>query len=394
MTTRAANMDWRRLTRLDRDALNFITAQMQARYGGTLTLLEIEEAILDAFGMHVRIATRGRDIGVITLSFAEIGVPAGSARAQHVRSPKMELLPRETTDKITAAFMRARESLPRFGVKLAATSLVWVPLPEWTECRDTIAEIRAEVAGIVRREILDRYTELRESWREKAREKAAEAYQSLMDAGVEITVERETFVDRYVERVLDAFPSYGQIQNGIDMFYETSRPSPDDLIQAVIGFRDEHLRQKARAADLEAAKKLEAAERRKMLRERADIWRCQAVQASVLSEMAQEAGAEILKLALPVGEGVMTLTAGASRKLKNEIGRWLDTTGALVSTAELDDLMRQALWELDQPAKKRSASHVRRLLSNLSQELARTGQPNTLYQSIGLGVLNLQEIER
>jgi hypothetical protein len=391
MPRNAANTDWRRLTRLDRETLNFITAQMQARYGASLTLLEIEEAILDTFGIHVRIATKGRELGVITLSFAEIGVPPESARARHVRSPKMDLLPRETTDKITAAFARARDSLPRFGVKLPPTSLVWVPLPEWPACRDTVQAIRTEVAGIVRTELLDRYTQLREDWRAKAREKAGEAYRSLSDAGVEIEDDRETFIARYVERVLDAFPSYGQIQNGIDLFYETSRPSPEDLIAAVIAFRDEHLRRKARAQDLEAAKKREAAERRKMLVERAEIWRAQAEQASLLSEMAQEAGAKILKIALPVGEGLSQISAGSSRKLKNEINRWLDATGALVSTQELDDLMRQILWELDQPAKKRSASHIRALLFTLSQELYRVGQPNVLYATIGVGILSLQE---
>jgi hypothetical protein len=75
MSTNAANIDWRRLTRLDREALDFITRKMQERYGSYLTLLEIEEAILDAFGMHVRLATRGREMGVISLSFSDIGVP-------------------------------------------------------------------------------------------------------------------------------------------------------------------------------------------------------------------------------------------------------------------------------------------------------------------------------
>jgi hypothetical protein len=392
MRTPAVNSDWRRLTRLDRAALNYITTKMHQRYGETLTLLDIEGAILDAFGMHVRIATKGRELGVITLGFAEIGVPEGSARAAHVRPPKMELLPRETTDKIAAACARARDALLRFGVRLAATSLVWIPLPEWPACAETVAEIRAEVARIVREELLDRYMPLREAWRERAREKAIESYRSLLDAGVEIEDEQDDFIARYVVRVLDAFPSYGQIQNGIDLFYETSRPSPDELIQAVIAFRDAYLDEKARAADLEAAKKREAAERKKMLVERAEIWRAQAEQASALSEMAQEAGAEILKIALPVGEGLSQLTAGASRKLKNEIQRWLDSTGALVSTQELDDLMRQVLWELDQPAKKRSAAHLRALLFTLSQELSRVGQPNALYATIGAGVLNLQEV--
>jgi hypothetical protein len=392
MRTPAVNSDWRRLTRLDRAALNYITTKMHQRYGETLTLLDIEGAILDAFGMHVRIATKGRELGVITLGFAEIGVPEGSARAAHVRPPKMELLPRETTDKIAAACARARDALPRFGVRLAATSLVWIPLPEWPACGETVAEIRAEVARIVREELLDRYMPLREAWRERAREKAIESYRSLLDAGVEIEDEQDDFIARYVVRVLDAFPSYGQIQNGIDLFYETSRPSPDELIQAVIAFRDAYLDEKARAADLEAAKKREAAERKKMLFERAEIWRAQAEQASALSEMAQEAGAEILKIALPVGEGLSQLTAGASRKLKNEIQRWLDATGALVSTQELDDLMRQVLWELDQPAKKRSSAHLRALLFTLSQELSRVGQPNVLYAGIGAGVLSLQEV--
>jgi hypothetical protein len=388
----AANSDWRRLTRLDRKALNYITTRMHERYGDGLTLLDIEGAILDAFGIHVRIGTRGRELGVITIGFADIGVPEGSARAAHVRPPKMDLLPRETTDKITAAFARARDALPRFGVRLPATSLVWVPLPEWPECREAVAEIQADVARIVREELLDSYMPLREAWRERAREKAVESYRSLLDAGVEIEVDQDDFIARYVGKVLDAFPSYGQIQNGIDLFYETSRPSPEDLIQAVIAFRDAYFDEKARAADLEAAKKREAAERRKMLVERAEIWCAQAEQASALSEMAQEAGAEILKIALPVGEGLASLRAGTSRKLKNEIGRWLDATGALVSTQELDDLMRLVLWELDQPAKKRSAAHLRALLFTLSQELSRVGQPNALYAEIGAGVLSLQEI--
>jgi hypothetical protein len=392
MRTPAANSDWRRLTRLDREALNYITTKMHQRYGETLTLLDIEGAILDAFGMHVRIATKGRELGVITLGFAEIGVPEGSARAAHVRPPKMELLPRETTDKITAAFARARDAC-------RASGCAWRPLP-WCgyRCPSGLRAARRWPRSGLKwpascgKNCWTAICPSEKPGESEAREKAIESYRSLLDAGVEIEDEQDDFIARYVGRVLDAFPSYGQIQNGIDLFYETSRPSPDELIQAVIAFRDAYLDEKARAADLEAAKKREAAERKKMLVERAEIWRAQAEQASALSEMAQEAGAEILKIALPVGEGLSQLTAGASRKLKNEIQRWLDATGALVSTQELDDLMRQVLWELDQPAKKRSAAHLRALLFTLSQELSRVGQPNALYATIGAGVLNLQEV--
>ena len=175
MKTNAGNSDWRYLTRLDREALDYITRKMQERYGQTLTLMEIEEAVLDTFGVHVRLATRGRELGVVSLAFSDIGVPEASARAQNVRPPRMDLLPKETTDRIAAAFSRARETLPRFGVKLAARSLVWIPLPEWQACRDAVEAIRKDLAGIVRRELLDRYAEIREGWREKAREKAAES---------------------------------------------------------------------------------------------------------------------------------------------------------------------------------------------------------------------------
>ena len=68
-----------------------------------------------------------------------------------------------------------------------------------------------------------------------------------------------------------AFPSYSRLQNGIDLYYETVRPSSEDLVSAVIAFRDEHLYAKARAMDLEAAKKREEAARRRMLQERAEI---------------------------------------------------------------------------------------------------------------------------
>ena len=392
MSTNAGNIDWRRLTRLDREALDFITRKMQERYGSYLTLLEIEEAILDAFGMHVRLATRGREMGVISLSFSDIGVPEQSARAQNVRPPRMDLLPKETTDKISAAFMRARDTLPRFGVRLPTRSLVWVPLPEWQACQETIAEIHSEVARIVGRELLDRYTEIREGWRVKAAEKARESYQSLIDAGIEIPAGQEEFTARYVDRVLAAFPSYGQLQNGIDLYYETSRPSPQNLVDAVIVFRDEHLREKARALDLEAAKKREEALRRKMMQERAEIWRSQAEQASLLGEMAREAGAEILALALPIGNGLEKLTTGSSRKLKNEIGRWLDATGALVSTRELDDIMRHALQEMELSPKKRNIHRLRSLLATLAEELTRIGQPNPLFASAGAGILDLQEV--
>jgi hypothetical protein len=393
MRINAARFDWRALTRLDREALNFIIQKMQERYGTALTLLEIEEAILDAFGMHVRLATRGRELGVITLAFSDIGVPEQSARAQNVRPPRMDLLPKETTDKIAAAFARARETLPRFGVKVTARSLVWVPLPEWEACRQEIAAIREELSQIVSRELLDPYRDIRESWREKAAQKAAESYQSLVDAGVEIRGERSEFIARYIDRVLAAFPSYSQLQNGIDLACETVRPSPADLVSSVIAFRDEYLAEQARALDLEAAKQAERLARRKMMQERAEIWRAQAEQASLLGEMAREAGMEILKITLPIGEGLESLTPGASRKLRNAIGRWLETTGALLSTTELDDRMRLVLQELDQPAKKRSRERLVRVLAELSEELVRIGQPHPLYTSAGAGVLDLQEVQ-
>jgi hypothetical protein len=109
--------------------------------------------------------------------------------------------------------------------------------------------------------------------------------------------------------------------------------------------------------------------------------------------MARAAGMEILKITLPVGEGLEPLTPGASRKLKNEIGRWLETTGALLSTTELDDRMRLVLQELDQPAKKRNQDRLVRVLAELSEELVRIGQPHPLYTSAGAGVLDLQEVQ-
>jgi post-segregation antitoxin (ccd killing protein) len=226
----------------------------------------------------------------------------------------------------------------------------------------------------------------------KAAEKARESYQSLIDAGIEIPAGQEEFTARYVDRVLAAFPSYGQLQNGIDLYYETSRPSPQNLVDAVIVFRDEHLREKARALDLEAAKKREEALRRKMMQERAEIWRSQAEQASLLGEMAREAGAEILALALPIGNGLEKLTTGSTRKLKNEIGRWLDATGALVSTRELDEIMRHALQEVELSPKKRNIHRLRSLLATLAEELTRIGQPNPLFASAGAGILDLQEV--
>ena len=114
------------LTRLDREVLDFIVETVRVEQ--KVTAIEVEEAILDAFGIMVRLRTSGREMGVVQLDYTHLGVPEDSARRKKLRAPRMDLLPKDTIDAITAIFARARSTLERKGISMTYRRIVWIPI--------------------------------------------------------------------------------------------------------------------------------------------------------------------------------------------------------------------------------------------------------------------------
>ena len=276
------------LTRLDQEVLDYIVETVRVEQ--QVTAIEVEEAILDAFGIMVRLRTSGREMGVVQLDYTHLGVPEDSARRKKLRAPRMDLLPKDTINAINAIFARARSALERKGVSMTYRRIVWVPMQRWEELGKEILELRREVEAIVDTDILARYPDILNDNLYNAENKAIEAYDALSKAGVKLEEERKTFIDRFVKSVELAFPGYEDIEANITLSLETNRPAPAHLVSAVVEAKKRYFKNQEEAVE-------ETRLRERVRRDARLLWEAQ-VQPSVLDELTVAAGGELLEALL------------------------------------------------------------------------------------------------
>jgi hypothetical protein len=370
------------LTRLDREVLDFIVETVRAEQ--QVTGIEVEEAILDAFGMMVRLRTSGRELGVIQLDYTHLGVPEDSARRKKLRAPRMDLLPKDTIDAITAIFARARSTLERQGVSMTYRRIVWVPMQRWEELRKEILELRREVEVIVDTDILARYQDILNDNLYNAEKKAIEAYDALSNAGAKLEEERKTFIDRFVKSMELAFPSYENIAANITLSLETTRPAPAHLVSAVVEAKKRYFENQEEA--------IEETRMREIVRRDARLlWEAQ-VQPSVLDELTVAAGGELLEALLEIVDHKGAMTSGLTRKVKSRLGKYSGAAGFIASTQQLDDYLKR----IEQALNIRSSQRNTNSLLALVQKAIETMQSLTHrpFDGIGKGLIDISILEK
>ncbi|MDY6868677.1 MAG: hypothetical protein SVT56_12405 [Chloroflexota bacterium] len=370
------------LTRLDREVLDFIVETVRAEQ--QVTAIEVEEAILDAFGMMVRLRTSGRELGVVQLDYTHLGVPEDSARRKKLRAPRMDLLPKDSIDAITAIFARARSTLERQGVSMTYRRIVWVPMQRWEELRKEILELRREVEVIVDTDILARYQDILNDNLYNAEKKAIEAYDALSNAGATLEEERKTFIDRFVKSVELAFPSYENIAANITLSLETTRPAPAHLVSAVVEAKKRYFENQEEA--------IEETRMREIVRRDARLlWEAQ-VQPSVLDELTVAAGGELLEALLEIVDHKGAMTSGLTRKVKSRLGKYSGAAGFIASTQQLDDYLKC----IEQALNIRSSQRNTNSLLALVQKAIETMQSLTHrpFDGIGKGLIDISILEK
>ncbi len=370
------------LTRLDREVLDFIVETVRAEQ--QVTAIEVEEAILDAFGMMVRLRTSGRELGVIQLDYTHLGVPEDSARRKKLRAPRMDLLPKDTIDAIAAIFARARSTLERQGVSMTYRRIVWVPMQRWEELRKEILELRREVEVIVDTDILARYQDILNDNLYNAEKKAIEAYSALSNAGATLKEERQTFIDRFVKSVELAFPSYENIAANITLSLETTRPAPAHLVSAVVEAKKRYFENQKEA--------IEETRMREIVRRDARLlWEAQ-VQPSVLDELTVAAGGELLEALLEIVDNKGAMTSGLTRKVKSRLGKYSGAAGFIASTQQLDDYLKRIEQALNIRSSQRNANRLLALVQKAIETMqSLTHRP---FDGIGKGLIDISILEK
>lgn len=370
------------LTRLDREVLDYIVETVRVEQ--QVTAIEVEEAILDAFGIMVRLRTSGREMGVVQLDYTHLGVPEDSARRKKLRAPRMDLLPKDTINAITAIFARARSTLERKGVSMPYRRIVWVPMQRWEELGKEILELRREVEAIVDTDILARYQDILNNNLYNAENKAVEAYDALSSAGVKLEEERKTFIDRFVKSVELAFPSYEDITANITLGLETTRPAPAHLVSAVVEAKKRYFENQEEAVE-------ETRLREKVRRDARLLWEAQ-VQPSVLDELTVAAGGELLEALLEIVDNKGVMTSGLTRKVKSRLGKYSGAAGFIASTKQLDDYLKRIEQTLDIRSSQRNTNG----LLDLVRKAIETMQPLTHhpFEGIGKGLIDISILEK
>jgi hypothetical protein len=332
----------------------------------------------------VRLRTSGREMGVVQLDYTHLGVPEDSARRKKLRAPRMDLLPKDTIDAITAIFARARSTLERKGVSLTYRRIVWVPMQRWEELGNEILELLREVEAIVYTDILARYQDILNDNLYNAENKAIEAYDALANAGVNMKEDRELFVDRFVKSVERAFPGYEAIEANITLSLETNRPAPAHLVSAVVEAKKRYFKNQEESVE-------ETRMREKVRRDARLLWEAQ-VQPSVLDELTVAAGGELLEALLEIVDSKGVMTSGLTRKVKSRLGKYSGAAGFIASTKQLDDCLKRIEMTLDIRSSQRNANGLLALVWKAIETMqSLTHRP---YDGIGKGLIDISILEK
>jgi len=364
-----------------------------------LTYLDIEKALLDAFGTFANVISWGRELGTVQFAWNEIGVPDESERATNLAPPKYNPMPEDGMKQVKAAFERARGATRIHGIWVSEYQMFWIPVTEWPEWKEKIQAVSDNIEEIKREHFLNRYEEVKAISLARSKAMALEAYASLKKQGVTPEGGRNKFRDTVVDRVSKSFPGEDDIETGIGFTWKTLSPSPQDIIDVVIAVRDQIQHSEMdglptdERANVLAAREAERIIRAAMLEERAEIWRLQAERSGLLNDLMRNAGGVLKALAENIGHEEWHLTAGNSKKLNAALRHWMRVGGLITSSAEVDTLAQQALCIQEVQAKYRDMDALRQVLRKLAKELDNLAEEKpTPYTRAGRGLVSLEDV--
>ena len=365
-----------------------------------LTYLDIEKALLDAFGTFANVISWGRELGTVQFAWNEIGVPDESERATNLSPPKYNPMPESGMNEIKAAFERARAATRAHGIWVTEYQMFWIPVTEWPEWKEKIQAVSEDVETIKREHFLNNYKSVKRSSIARAKAMALEAYAALKKQGVKPEGGRNKFRDAVISRVSGAFPGRDEIGTGIGFSWKTLSPSTQDIIDVVVAVRDQvqHGDMEGlptdKRANIFAAREAERIIRTAMLAERAEIWRLQAERSGLLSDLMRNAGGALFALASGIGSGDWLLTPSNSRKLNAALRHWLRVGGLMLSSAKVDTLVEQALQFQSVPSRRRDKNALRQVLRSLARELKTLAkQKPSPYARAGQGLVSLDVVD-
>ena len=408
-------------TSLNVKTLEFIEGRLKEVLGNEYIYIDVEQAFADYLGSMVKVVSTGRNYGRITLNPEDIGLPKTSVRAGNINLPSMNLLPVETKNALVNAMERARHNLIEFGIERGG--FYWVPLKNWDGCLAAFNKEQLEISLVVS-DMLDHYEIIFDEKMVSARSHAAESYDTLLAEGVEIVLPkeedgseevppREAFIALFVNKIRGAFPSREKM-NGIGIELQTTRPTPPRILDLIARFQKEFEERerdsrKAQITELDHLLKKTGAEkpksdqrerrsrdreerqaRERMLAQRTEIWLKHFEMSSLLDDIAEQAGAELVALCYALAQREIRLDAPTSRKLKNMLTRWFSGPAQMVGDAQMSTHGSKLMAYLAKPSRDRDPEAIAPLADALVKAMARVGRKRPIFHSaIGKNIVRI-----
>ena len=389
--------------------IQYIDQRIREALKSEIIYLDLEQAIADYLGTMVRISSRGRNIAKISLTAEEIGLPPKSQRVSNINLPTMNLLPQKFRSELANAVERVRHDLSTLGIE--HNYYYWIPLRNWQQAKSCF-DRESEVIQTLVSDILYTYDGTHVAMMESAENQARESFDNLIQQGVSLEITQEEFIDLFLHKVQENFPSRERIQQtGIEL--ETIRPTAPNVIELIESFHQEwmdtqngetdkkRLELERLKLDAEADKiKIELEQKRmfqneerkarqEMLDQRKEIWLRNFDMSSILDDIAQEAGAEIFSLIYSLSTKEISLSAPICRRLKNLLEKWVGAC-QMVGDDDLYDITLRLQSYLKASSKTRDSNEIVSITHTMAIEMARAGRRRKLFSAnIGQNVVRL-----
>ena len=197
--------------------------EFMARFGvpqDRIELVRLDLDILNRMGTFVRIHAGGLTMFETRATWAELGIPEGTARSLRYRRPPRSLIRREFIAWFRNTAQAARDDLDAVSVRVDFMSpFRWISDRDWAEWLERFTRRQDEWLDYRRENLLDQYnTRLQELVDDFSRS-AHEAYDALRAAGEKDLPPRGDFVDAVVTSAVARMPSPQDIEQRLVLDY-------------------------------------------------------------------------------------------------------------------------------------------------------------------------------
>lgn len=352
------------------------------------SVVDIESAILSTFMARINIHARGRDLGIITVDWNTMGIPADSKRAELMLPPRLDLFPRETRKKMSSIISRARSRLRRNAISVPGSSFFHLTLEQYQTWKPLFEEDAAEFERVKQDELVWPYERLRAQAGHIAQQAAVEAFKSLVNAGVEVSL--ETVHEQLRRQATSRFPTRDMVEAGISLGLRAIDPPSERMAGAILGLAEKaelelsaersKVRLEKQMALIEIQKadeELEAARLsriqqqdllQEMRREMAELY--QETLEEDLSEIERVIDAATSEINDALSRVLQSLgsdgepSRGTMRSLQAAVEVWQGLR-SLVAHSQIDDLMHELRRAATQTREHRSPRQIRETLGQL-----------------------------